>query len=148
MATAAISRKMKAVRQKNTGAEVLTRQLLHGLGLRFRLHHKHLPGSPDIVLPKRGTVIFVHGCYWHRHPGCKYASTPKTNQDFWLPKFERNVERDARKEKALRDTGWRVLIVWECETRDLVRLESRLRAEFDLPAPSDVPQDEPESSDQ
>ncbi|KFC50898.1 hypothetical protein DK37_05285 [Halomonas sp. SUBG004] len=125
---------MKAVRQKNTGAEVLTRRLLHGLGLRFRLHRKELPGSPDVVLPKHETVIFVHGCYWHRHPGCKYASTPKTNQDFWLNKFQRNVERDARNEEALRALGWRVLIVWECETRDWTTLEARLRYEFDLHA--------------
>lgn len=133
MVLASTAKKMKAVRQKNTGAELLTRRLLHALGLRFRLHRKDLPGSPDVVLPKHQTVIFIHGCYWHRHPGCKYASTPKTNQDFWLPKFQRNVERDARKEEALRALGWRVLIVWECETRDLSKLEYRLRREFGLP---------------
>ncbi len=141
-----ISNKMKAVRQKNTGAELITRQVLHGLRLRFRLHRKDLPGSPDIVLPKYETAIFVHGCYWHRHPGCKYATIPKTNQAFWLPKFERNVERDARKEAALRTLGWRVLIVWECETRDLARLEARLREEFELPLAPDTATDAPESS--
>ncbi|MGY6566537.1 MAG: very short patch repair endonuclease [Halomonadaceae bacterium] len=135
------SKKMKAVRQKHTGPEVVTRQVLHSLGVRFRLHRKELPGSPDIVLAKHRTVIFVHGCFWHRHPGCKYASTPKTNQDFWLPKFERNVERDARKEEALRALGWRVLIVWECETRDLVTLEARLRREFALPPAEPPPED-------
>lgn len=115
-------------------ARLILNRHLHGLGLRFRLHRKDLPGSLDVVLPKHRTAIFVHGCYWHRHPGCKYASTPKTNQDFWLPKFQRNVERDARKEEALRALGWRVLIVWECETRDLPTLEARLRHEFDLSA--------------
>lgn len=135
------TKKMKAVRQKNTGAEVITRKLLHRLGLRFRLHRKDLPGSPDVVLPKHQTVIFIHGCYWHRHPGCKYASTPKTNQNFWLPKFQRNVERDARKEEALRALGWRVLIVWECETRDLSKLKPRLRREFGLPHLGVEPQD-------
>lgn len=134
MTSLVTTKKMQAVRQKNTGAEVITRKLLHRLGLRFRLHRKDLPGSPDVVLPKHQTVIFIHGCYWHRHPGCKYASTPKTNQDFWLPKFQRNVERDARKEEALRALGWRVLIVWECETRDLPTLEARLRRDFGLPA--------------
>lgn len=143
--TAHTSKKMKAVRQKNTGAEVVTRQVLHGLGLRFRLHRKELPGSPDIVLARHETVIFVHGCYWHRHPGCKYASTPKTNQDFWLPKLDRNVERDAHKEEALQALGWRVLIVWECETRDLATLESRLRREFGLPALSPTPRGDAES---
>lgn len=133
--------KMKSIRQKNTGAEVITRKVLNSLGLRFRLHRKDLPGSPDVVLSKHETVIFVHGCFWHRHPGCKYTSTPKTNQGFWLPKFERNVERDACKEEALRGLGWRVLIVWECETRDLVTLESRLRRDFGLPPAERSPED-------
>ena len=93
--------KMQAVKQKNTKPEIAVRKVLHFLGLRFRLHVKRLPGSPDIVLRKHSAAIFVHGCYWHRHSGCKYASTPKTNRDFWLPKFERNVERDARKKEAL-----------------------------------------------
>lgn len=128
-----VSRRMKAVRQKNTAPEVTVRRLLFRLGLRFRLHVKRLPGSPDIVLRKYSTAIFVHGCYWHRHLGCKHATMPKTNQDYWLPKFEANVERDARKAEALRALGWRVLTVWECETRDPVTLEVRLRQEFDLP---------------
>lgn len=86
-----VSRRMKAVRQKNTAPEVTVRRLLFRLGLRFRLHIKRLPGSPDIVLRKHSTAIFVHGCYWHRHQGCKHATMPKTNQDYWLPKFEANV---------------------------------------------------------
>ncbi|WP_445005895.1 very short patch repair endonuclease [Halomonas mongoliensis] len=109
---------MRAVRQKDTAPEVIVRRLLFRLGLRFRLHVKRLPGSPDIVLRRHSTAIFVHGCYWHRHPGCKHATTPKTNRDYWLPKFKANVERDARQAEALRALGWRVLIVWECETRD------------------------------
>lgn len=126
------SRRMRAIRQKNTAPEVMVRRLLFRLGLRFRLHAKRLPGSPDIVLRKHSTVIFVHGCYWHRHLGCKNATTPKTNQAYWLPKFEANVERDTRKTEDLQALGWRVLIVWECETRNPVTLEARLRREFGL----------------
>lgn len=96
------SRKMRAVGSKNTRPEVSVRSLLHGLGLRFRVHKKQLPGTPDIVLAKYRVVVFVHGCFWHRHPGCKFASIPKVNQEFWLPKFDKNVERDARKAEALR----------------------------------------------
>lgn len=124
---------MRAVKRSDTKPEVLVRKLLHRLGLRFRLHRKDLPGSPDIILPKLNTAVFVHGCFWHRHPGCRYATTPKTRQDFWLPKFAANVERDSRKEAQLRELGWRVLTVWECETRDLQSLEQRLRREFALP---------------
>lgn len=125
---------MRSVRSSDTKPELLVRKVLHFLGLRFRLHQKKLPGSPDIVLARFKTVIFVHGCFWHRHPGCRYATTPKTRQDFWLPKFAANVERDARKEAQLEELGWRVLTVWECETRDLQSLEQRLRREFALPA--------------
>ncbi|WP_107328446.1 very short patch repair endonuclease [Metapseudomonas otitidis] len=128
---------MKAVRRSNTSGELVVRRLLHGMGLRFRLHLRNLPGTPDIVLPKYKTIIFVHGCFWHRHPGCRYASTPKTRQEFWLPKFAANVERDARKEAQLREMGWRVLVIWECETRGLPELEERLRREFDLGPGSD-----------
>lgn len=135
-------RRMKAVRQAHTKPELIVRKLCHGLGLRFRLHKRQLPGTPDIVFSRFHTIIFVHGCFWHRHPGCKYATTPKTNQDYWLPKFRANIERDARKEEALRALGWRVLVVWECETRDLSTLESRLRREFGLPpAPASLEHD-------
>ena len=128
--TARTTNKMKAVRQKNTGAEVATRQLLHGLGLRFRLHRKDLPGSPDIVLPRHETIIFVHGCYWHRH-GCKATTTPKRNRAFWEAKFARNVERDAESAAALRKLGFTVVVVWECETKgDLAALRERLHSEL------------------
>ena len=124
---------MRAVKRAHTRPEIVVRQALHALGLRFRLHRRDLPGSPDIVLPKFRTVVFVHGCFWHRHPDCRYATTPKSRQEYWLPKFEANVERDARKEAQLRELGWRVLVMWECETKSLEALEARLRLEFDLP---------------
>lgn len=124
---------MRAVKRAHTKPEIIVRQALHALGLRFRLHRRDLPGSPDIVLPKFRTVVFVHGCFWHRHPECRYATTPKSRQDYWLPKFEANIERDARKEAQLRELGWRVLVIWECETKSLEALEPRLRLEFVLP---------------
>ncbi len=118
---------MRLVRSKDTAPEKTVRSLLHGLGFRFRLHRKDLPGNPDIVLPKYSTVIFVHGCFWHRHSGCSRATTPKANRDYWLPKFERTVKRDRENVKALRKQGWRVLIVWECELRDADRLLEKLK---------------------
>ncbi|TBU73306.1 very short patch repair endonuclease [Pseudomonas daroniae] len=130
---------MKAVRRENTRPEILVRKVLHGAGLRFRITKKSLPGTPDIVLTKHRTAIFVHGCFWHRHPDCRYASTPKTRQEYWLPKFAANVERDARKEAALEELGWRVLIVWECETKNLAALEERLRREFNQPSKPSPP---------
>lgn len=93
------------------------RQTAHALGLRFRLHRKDLPGSPDLVFPGRRTALFVHGCFWHRHVGCRLAYTPKSNESFWSAKFARNVERDQEAMDRLRDAGWKPLIVWECETR-------------------------------
>lgn len=124
---------MQSVPQKNSSPELAVRTILHALGLRFRLHRRDLPGTPDIVLPKYRTAIFVHGCFWHRHLWCRYASIPKTRQDYWLPKFAANVERDARKSSQLKELGWRVLVVWECETRDREALKARLRREFGLP---------------
>ncbi|QHE99828.1 very short patch repair endonuclease [Pseudomonas cannabina] len=120
------SKIMRSVSKKDTKPEIFVRSLLHRMGLRFRLHPKNLPGTPDIVLRKYRTVIFVHGCFWHRHLGCRYASTPKTRLDFWLPKFESNIQRDSKKEAQLRDLGWRVLVVWECETRLPDQLKIRL----------------------
>lgn len=124
---------MRAVKRAHIGPEIVVRQALHALGFRFRLHRGDLPGSPDILLPRFRTVVFVHGCFWHRHPGCRYASTPKTRQEYWLPKFKANVERDEKMEAQLRELGWRVLVIWECETKNLEVLEARLRLEFDLP---------------
>ena len=111
-----------------TKPEIIVRSMLHRMGYRFRLHRKDLPGKPDIVLPKHNTVIFVHGCFWHRHPGCRYATTPKSNTEFWQKKFDRNVARDKQNQATLKATGWRVLVVWECELRDLDTLAERLNA--------------------
>ena len=123
---------MRAVKRAHTAPEMIVRQELHALGLRFRLHRRDLPGSPDIVLPRLRTVIFVHGCFWHRHSDCRYATRPKTRQEYWLPKFAANIERDARKEAQLQALGWRVLLVWECETKRREELTLRLRREFGL----------------
>jgi DNA mismatch endonuclease (patch repair protein) len=101
------------------------RKALHALGFRFRLHGRRLPGKPDIVLPKHRTVIFVHGCFWHRHPGCKVATTPKTNTDFWIEKFDRNQSRDTRNSDALAAAGWRVIVVWECELGNPAKVDAR-----------------------
>ncbi|MCU1720222.1 very short patch repair endonuclease [Pseudomonas sp. 5P_5.1_Bac1] len=108
---------MSRIKGRNTKPEILVRSLCHSLGLRFRLHRKDLPGSPDLVFPKHRLCLFVHGCFWHRHQGCKYAYTPKSRQEFWLPKLERNVARDKSSEEALRGMGWKVVIIWECETK-------------------------------
>lgn len=118
---------MARIGPRDTKPEKLVRRLLHAMGRRFRLHRRDLPGTPDIVLPATRKAIFVHGCFWHRHEGCRKATTPKTRKIFWLDKFAANVERDARKELQLRAAGWDVITVWECETRDLATLEIRLR---------------------
>lgn len=120
------SKNMAAVRGKNTTPELLVRHVLHAMGYRFRLHKKDLPGKPDIVLPKYRTCIFVHGCFWHQHPGCKRATKPSTNTDFWSQKLDKNVERDEQNRLALNDLSWNVIVVWECETKDIVLLENKL----------------------
>ena len=112
------SRNMSAIKSKNTKPEIKVRKILHSIGYRFRLHRKDLPGSPDIVLPKYKTVIFVHGCFWHRHKNCKYASTPKTRQEFWEAKFRENINRDKLNQENLSSKGWKIIIVWECEIKD------------------------------
>ena len=109
---------MSRINSTETEPEQLTRSLLHRAGYRFRKNVSDLPGTPDVVLPKYDTVIFVHGCYWHRHDCRKGRSVPSKNREFWLEKFERNVERDAENEEALRERGWQVLTVWECELND------------------------------
>lgn len=111
---------------KNTLPEVRVRQLLHTMGYRFRLHRRDLPGSPDIVLPKYRLAIFVHGCFWHQHQGCRLARVPKTRSDYWLPKFERTVSRDQEAVRALAIQGWKTAIVWECETIKEDVLRSKL----------------------
>lgn len=108
------SARMAAIRSKDTSPELALRKALHALGLRYRVNDRRLPGKPDIVLPRHRAVVFVHGCFWHRHEGCKVASTPKSNTDFWLDKFHRNVERDARSVRDLKALCWRVFVTWEC----------------------------------
>lgn len=108
---------MAGIRSRNTAPELAVRRFLHAAGLRFRLHDQKLPGRPDIVLPSRRVAILVHGCFWHRHPGCLFATMPATNSAFWVAKFDANVTRDLSKAKALSDIGWQVLVIWECETR-------------------------------
>lgn len=127
------SEMMSRIRDRDTKPELVVRQIAHRLGFRFRLHRKDLPGCPDIVFPRYRAVIQVHGCFWHRHPHCRYAYTPKTRVRFWQDKFESNVVRDRRNETALKELGWRVLVIWECETRDLGALEARLKEYLRVP---------------
>ena len=119
---------MARVRDKNSKPELAVRRLAHRLGYRFRLHYRKLPGTPDLVFPRLQKVIFVHGCFWHRHYGCVRTTSPRTRAAYWAEKFERNVERDQAKEGELRALGWKVLVVWECETFDPGALSRRLRA--------------------
>jgi len=108
---------MSRIRAKDTKPELTVRSILHRMGFRFRLNRKDLPGTPDIVFPRYRTAIFVHGCYWHRHPGCANSTTPKKNADFWKKKFNENISRDVRNQKALKEMGWIVSVIWECQIR-------------------------------
>lgn len=125
--TSVRSRMMAAVRQRNTTPEMIVRSALHRLGFRYRLHNKKLPGTPDIVFPRRRLVVFVNGCFWHRH-GCRLTTNPKTRHDFWAEKFRRNQERDAAVRAELEAAGWTVYQVWECETRTGSYLEPLVSA--------------------
>lgn len=120
------SRIMAANKCRNTKPELATRRLLHSMGFRFRLHRKDLPGCPDIVLPRHHCVIFVNGCFWHQHENCSLATKPATRPDFWRAKFDRNVNRDRENYAKLVVLGWHVIVVWECELRDLVTLKQQL----------------------
>lgn len=117
---------MSRVLAKNTKPEVQVRRIIHSLGLRFRLHAKSLPGRPDIVMPRHRTVVFVHGCFWHRHVRCKKATTPSSNKEFWLTKFSANKLRDKRNSKKLKALGWKVVIIWECQIGDPARIEQQI----------------------
>lgn len=119
------SRIMRAIAKKNTRPELAVRRTLHALGLRFRLHRSDLPGTPDVVLPRHKMAIQVHGCFWHQHPGCRHAKQPRSRPDYWLPKLARNTERDVQSKAALKAAGWRVLVIWECETKNLEKLRLR-----------------------
>ena len=125
--SASRSKNMSAIKSKNTKPEVEVRKLLHAMGFRFRLHKKDLPGSPDIVLAKYKSVIFVHGCFWHRHQRCKFASNPKTRVDFWNKKFKDNIERDIKVRKELENLEWNYLIIWECQIKNKTYLKEKLR---------------------
>lgn len=117
---------MSQIRAQNTVPELAVRSIVHSLGYRFRIHSNKLPGTPDIVLPRLKTVIFVHGCFWHRHSHCSFAYTPKTRKEFWENKFQRNVLHDQEVTNELTCLGWNVVTVWECELKDLVTLKERL----------------------
>ncbi len=124
------SRSMSLIKSRDTQPEKTVRSLLHKMGFRFSLQRKDLPGKPDIVLPKYKTVIFVHGCFWHRHYNCKRASTPKSNIEFWQAKFEANKKRDRRARKANRDLGWNVIIIWECQISKMKQQPNLLKNEI------------------
>jgi len=127
------SRLMARVRSTNTQPELRVRSALHRLGLRFTVagpRNRSLPGRPDIVLPRWGTVVFVHGCFWHRHSKCRRTTTPNHRRAFWLAKFRANIARDQRCLRLLRKRGWMVVVIWECETQDIAKLSSRLARIF------------------
>lgn len=124
---------MSRVRGRDTGPELRVRRSAHALGLRFRLHRGDLPGTPDLVFPRYRTALFVHGCFWHRHKGCALSRFPKSNVAFWSEKFRSNVARDRRQEHLLAGAGWRVEIIWECQTRDPTSLRETLAALFSSP---------------
>lgn len=128
MDSGARSRIMRSIRKKDTKAELTVRRAVHALGYRFRLHRRDLPGSPDLVLPRHRKVIFVHGCFWHQHPGCRKATVPRVRISYWGPKLKRNAARDARALADIDLLGWDALVLWECELLDDKKLRSRLRA--------------------
>ncbi len=119
---------MSAVKHENTGPEMIVRKYLFSKGFRYRKNDKRYPGHPDIVLPRYKTVVFVHGCFWHNHIGCKAARTPKSNVDFWSAKQQRNAKRDAEEREQLEKSGWKVIVVWECELSSKAKREQRLKA--------------------
>jgi DNA mismatch endonuclease (patch repair protein) len=119
------SANMRAIRARDTSPELRVRSALHRAGYRFRLHLQSLPGAPDVVLRRHRTVIFIHGCFWHQHR-CLKGRVPRTNRAYWLPKLARNKRRDARSRRALRKLGWRVIVIWECQTRDSGELDGKL----------------------
>lgn len=117
---------MARIGAKDTAPEMAVRRLLHRAGYRFRTHASFLPGTPDVAFTRRKKVVFIHGCFWHRHPGCRRAAMPATRPTFWANKFERNCDRDRRVQAELRDMGWDALVIWECETKQLYDLQARL----------------------
>ncbi len=142
------SERMSRVRGKDTGPEMAVRRLVHAMGYRYRLHRADLPGKPDLAFPGRRAIIFVHGCFWHRHPdpNCRLARKPKSRLDFWEPKLNGNRARDLRDQAALAAAGWRILVVWECELRDREQLTNKLRLFLEEPCASSKSSREPEAS--
>jgi DNA mismatch endonuclease (patch repair protein) len=133
--TATRSKMMSSIRGKDTGPEMIVRRFLYRHGYRYRIHRKDLPGKPDIVIPRLNVCIFVHGCFWHRHPGCPYATTPKTRPEFWNDKFQKNVMRDLVNINALKTAGWSVVIVWECQLKKGPQTLERLVQKLSLLSP-------------
>src|SRR5690348_8796358 len=121
------SENMRRIRSKNTVPEMAVRRLVHGMGYRYRLHRKDIPGKPDLALPSRRKVIFVHGCFWHQHPECREGRPPRSNAAYWLPKFARNQGRDKAALEQLAALGWQALVVWECETKNVHALIQKVR---------------------
>lgn len=126
---------MSKIKGGNTAPEMIVRRLVFSMGYRYRLHRKDLPGRPDLVFRSRKSVVFVHGCFWHQHKGCKKATIPKTRTEFWSKKLNRNAERDVEVRKALTKLGWRVLTIWECETKEPNNLTVKIREFLDNPDP-------------
>lgn len=118
---------MAQVKSKNTTPEIVVRRAAHSMGLRFRLHREDLPGRPDLIFPKWRAVVFVNGCFWHSHEGCSRARVPRSNNVYWTRKLDRNVQRDRDNTRSLRKAGWRVIVIWECETKDPQKLARILR---------------------
>jgi DNA mismatch endonuclease, patch repair protein len=123
---------MSRIKCKDTGPEMLVRSTLHRLGYRFSLHRKDLPGKPDIVLPKYKTIVFVHGCFWHQHKKCTRATIPSSNQDYWIPKLEKNKKRFKEAKKKLRKNGWKIVVIWECETKDVLKTTKIIKTRFEM----------------
>lgn len=138
---------MSRIQSKNTKPELIVRFTLHKLGMRYRLHSKNLPGKPDIVLTKHKVVIFVHGCFWHSHKPCKIAKQPKSNQEYWKPKLERNTQRFQEVSETLEKMGWRVAVIWECEALNSSLLCQRIVQIFpDVKSLKHIPEGEPYAS--
>ena len=125
---------MARVRSKNTSPEIAVRKILSAMGFRYRLHRRDLPGAPDIVLPGRKKVVWVHGCFWHRHSDCRYATTPKSNSRFWNAKFKRNVRRDAENRLKIEELGWHSMVIWQCELKEPQRVVRKLSRFLSRPA--------------
>lgn len=126
LTAAARSRNMSRIKSTGTKPEMIVRRTAHGLGFRYRLHHPGLPGKPDLVFARLRCIVFVHGCFWHCHDNCKLAHAPASRLEYWGPKLERNKQRDSQHQSKLKSLGWKVLVVWECETRNVNRLTGTL----------------------